>query len=226
MPLPSHITTILFDCDGVLVDSEALGLEDSAAFLHSYGFEWGPKELVQKFTGYRDDVFRKILEDAYFDIHQAAAPEDLFFGLVETRRRKKNELKIIPKANLAIETTRTKGFDLAVASSSRTEFLERKLKHTNLWHLLTPHIYSAELVAHGKPAPDIFIYAAEKLNRNAQECLVIEDSVQGVKAGLAAGMVVWGFIGGGHCFDGHGESLLAAGAAKIVDNFQDFIALL
>ena len=78
----------------------------------------------------------------------------------------------------------------------------------------------------GKPAPDIFLYAAEQLNIAPSRCLVIEDSVNGVIAGLAAGMPVWGFVGGGHCFDGHAERLSAAGAERVVENFPALTALL
>jgi len=141
---------------------------------------------------------------------------DFFTGLVEQRRKKKDLLQTVPGAAGVL---RDISMPFAVASSSRTEFLESKLKRVGLWDLATPHVYSADLVEQGKPAPDIFLYAAEKLQVVPEKCLVIEDSVNGVQAGVAAGMTVWGFTGGGHCFEGHGERLLEVGAADVMDDF-------
>ncbi len=211
---------IIFDCDGVLVDSEVLGLADTVAYLKNHGFSWEAPDLIRKFTGYRDDVFRAMLEDAYQDLHQAPAPSHLFEGLVETRRARKDELQAIRGAREIIQKLNQYNIPIAVASSSRGVYLERKLKHTHLWDLIAPHIYSAERVANGKPAPDIFLYAAHKININPSECLVIEDSAQGVIAGCNAQMTVWGFIGGGHCFEGHGQRLKEAGANETFESFD------
>ncbi|MEK7266175.1 MAG: HAD-IA family hydrolase, partial [Pseudomonadota bacterium] len=112
---------------------------------------------------------------------------------------------------------------IAVASSSRAHFLKGKLERMGLYDLAAPHVYSADLVAHGKPAPDIFIYAAEQIGAFPARCLVLEDSVNGVKAGLAAGMTVWGFTGGGHCYEGYGARLAEAGAARIVASHAAFL---
>ncbi len=223
MSLPTNISAIIFDCDGVLVDSEALGLDDTVAFLRSQGFEWSAKEVIQQFTGYRDDVFRDILEKAYQNIHGRMPTDALFEGLIQARRRHKDKLKIVPGAEKAVRAVGKAKLPTAVASSSRLVYLERKLKHTGLWDIFDPHVYSAEVVAHGKPAPDIFLYAADKLGVAAENCLVLEDSAQGVKAGLAAGMTVWGFTGGGHCFDGHAENLLDAGAMLVIEGFDELV---
>ena len=98
---------------------------------------------------------------------------------------------------------RSRGFRCpkAVASSSETHQLDYKLRKTGLWDLFAPHIYSADHVTHAKPAPDLFLHAANALGVAPSDCLVIEDSVNGVKAALAAGMRVWGFAGGGHMDD-------------------------
>jgi len=95
-----------------------------------------------------------------------------------------------------------------------------RLKTTQLWDFFAPHIYSADCVKNGKPDPDIYLYAADKLGTAPSDCLVIEDSTHGVQAGLSAGMTVWGFTGGGHCFAGHGERLSAAGAAWVAADFK------
>lgn len=105
-------------------------------------------------------------------------------------------------------------------------FLKSKLERTGLYDLAAPHVYSADLVDHGKPAPDIFLYTAQKLDVDPARCLVLEDSENGVKSGVAAGMTVWGFLGGGHIFDGHGDRLQGAGAAALATDFAAFIAML
>lgn len=214
---------IIFDCDGVLVDSEILGLDDSAAYLRGHGFSWSPADLVRLFTGFRDDHFAARLAEQYRNLHGIDPNPEFFQGLIDTRRAKRNQLKPVPGAEAALDAL---GFPAAVASSSRTEFLVGKMQRTGLYDFFAPHVYSADLVAHGKPAPDIFDYAAARLGADPARCLVIEDSDNGVKAGLAAGMTVWGFLGGGHCFEGHGERLLSAGARRCADNFPHLTALL
>lgn len=209
---------IIFDCDGVLVDSEILGLDASAGYLRNHGFSWTPAQLVSMFTGYRDDVFAAKLTSAYQELHGRSPGDDFFQGLVETRRSKRHLLTEVEGASGVLKNIE---HPMAVASSSRTEILESKMQRTALFDLFAPHIYSADRVEHGKPAPDIFLYTAAKLSVKPDKCVVIEDSANGVKAGKAAGMVVWGFLGGGHCFDGHADNLLEAGADRVVENFAD-----
>ena len=214
---------VLFDCDGVLVDSEILGLDASEEYLRGHGFQWSAADLVRMFTGFRDDVFAKKLSEEFHALHGRLPDTEFFQGLIDTRRKKRHLLQPVDGAKQMLE--RFRGVK-AVASSSRTEMLHGKMKRTGLFHFFDPHVYSAELVDHGKPAPDVFLYAAAKLDADPKKCLVIEDSANGVKAGRAAGMTVWGFLGGGHCFDGHGEGLLSAGADRLVDNFAEASALL
>ena len=214
---------IIFDCDGVLVDSEALGLDASTAYLKAHGFSWEAPDLVRLFTGFRDDVFAARLNEEYQRIHGTLPDDEFFRGLVNERRARKHLLQTVPGVEAALDAITQ---PIGVASSSRTEFLHGKLKRVGLFDRLAPHIYSADLVEHGKPAPDIFLYTAQKLEVAPEKCLVIEDSVNGVRAGLAANMSVWGFTGGGHCFEGHGESLLDAGAEAIAPNFEQLQRML
>lgn len=215
----SGFAAVIFDCDGVLVDSEILGLEASAAYLRGHGFDWSPADLVRLFTGFRDDVFAAKLTEAYRGLHGRDPDEWFFEGLIDERRSRRHLLQPVPGAH---EAAAGVAQPKAVASSSRTEFLLGKLKRTGLYDLFAPHIYPGEVVAHGKPAPDIFLYAAERLGADPAASLVLEDSENGVKAGRAAGMTVWGFVGGGHCYEGHGERLLAAGAHALVSSFAEF----
>jgi beta-phosphoglucomutase-like phosphatase (HAD superfamily) len=109
----------------------------------------------------------------------------------------------------------------AVASSSGADFLREKLRLTGLLGAFDPHVYSADLVERAKPHPDIFLHAAEGLDADPARCLAIEDSVNGVRAALAAGMTVWGFAGGGHV-DAQGAARLAeAGAHQVLETWAE-----
>ena len=212
---------VIFDCDGVLVDSEVLAIRGERASLGALGLHYSPEDYVRRFVGLHDGLFFDHLRTDYLAVHGRAAPEDFEELVLAGRRREMGGLAIIEGADRALIAARKKGA-IAVASSSRAHFLDAKLRRMGLFELAAPHIYSADLVAHGKPAPDIFLYAAEKLGLPPRDCLVLEDSVNGVKAGLAAGMTVWGFVGGGHCYEGYGERLLDAGAARVIADYNAF----
>jgi HAD superfamily hydrolase (TIGR01509 family) len=132
------------------------------------------------------------------------------------------ELAAVPGAREAVAAVR---LPKAVASSSGVAALDYKLKKLALWEPFAPHIYSAEHVDRAKPAPDLFLHAAAQLDVAPTDCLVIEDSVNGVKAGLAAGMTVWGFSGGGHMDEALTARLADAGAQRLVAHWAEAQAL-
>jgi beta-phosphoglucomutase-like phosphatase (HAD superfamily) len=107
-----------------------------------------------------------------------------------------------------------------VASSGTAAGIAAKLHKTGLWEFFSPHIYSADDVTHAKPAPDLFLHAARHLGVPPARCLVLEDSVNGIRAADAAGMTAWGFAGGRHMDAGAIASLMAAGASRIVSNWS------
>lgn len=215
----SRYEAVIFDCDGVLVDSEVLAIRGERRVLGEMGLHYTPAEYVRQFVGLHDDAFIDAVRVDYRSVIGEEPPADLGDQVIAGRRDEMGALKAIDGAAAAMRTVIDLEKAIAVASSSRAHFLERKLKKTALWEHASPHVYSADLVAQGKPAPDIFIFTAEKLGIDPERCLVIEDSENGVKAGVAAGMTVWGFLGGGHCYDGHGDRLRDAGAADLVENF-------
>ena len=218
-----RVDAVIFDCDGVLVDSEIIGLEESAAFLRTHGLDWSPTELIEQFSGMRDDQLFAVLTEAYVEANGAPPPKDFFEELYNQRRLSPTPLEAIAGAETAVAGL--KG-PVAVASSSATDRLETKLKHTGLWALFEPHVYSADRVDQGKPHPDIYLYTADKLGQTPAQCLVVEDSVNGVRSGVEAGMSVCGFTGGGHSYEGHAAQLLEAGAAWIARDFAQFTARL
>lgn len=225
--LESHnISAVIFDCDGVLVDSEALAIKGERRALAELGLDYPPEEYVRRFTGLHDAAFFEALANDYRAAFSAPPPIDFEQKVFAGRRSEMAALTAIEGAGEALSQAQCLVGAVAVASSSRAHFLESKLRRMNLWARAAPHIYSSDLVANGKPAPDIFLYTAERLGVDPARCLVVEDSENGVRAGAAAGMTVCGFTGGGHCFAGHAERLKAAGACWIAADFAALIAAL
>lgn len=216
------IDAVIFDCDGVLVDSEVLALEVEIAAATEVGLTYDLDEYKARFMGMTTQAFFDLLaEDC-----RARTGRDLPEGFEErcygNYRAALHRLKEVEGAmRMAAAVVHRK----AVASSSRADALEEKLRRTGLWEHFAPHVYSTDLVAHGKPAPDIFLYAAKKLAADPARCLVFEDSVNGVRAARSAGMTVWGFSGGGHMTKASSERLLAAGAARVIEHWDHVPAL-
>ena len=215
---------IIFDCDGVLVDSDVLAIRGERVALADFGLEYTPEAYVERFVGMHDGLFFEALREDYRGQFGADAPADFEDRVLDGRRRHSAELTAIAGADRALAAAQAAAETIAVASSSRAHYLQSKLTRTGLYDLAAPHVYSADLVANGKPAPDIFLYTAEKIGADPAECLVLEDSRNGVAAGLAAGMQVWGFIGGGHASPAHGARLTEAGASRVIKDFDDFVA--
>lgn len=207
---------VIFDCDGVLVDSEVVGLQESADYLNGFGLDWTKAELIERFSGLRDDQFFDMLSEAFKRVNGAVPDESFFAGLYDQRLLSDTPIVAIEGAH---ETLKGLDVEMAVASSSRADRLANKLKTNDLWGYFDPHIYSADVVARGKPDPAIYQYTAQQLGADPAQCLVIEDSANGVRSAVNAGMTVWGFVGGGHCFEGHETRLLNAGAQWVAPNY-------
>jgi HAD superfamily hydrolase (TIGR01509 family) len=208
----------------VLVDSESLALEVELQILADCGLTFDKGEFVRRFMGTADTHFRDML-DAESRAKLGRPLREDFLEVTHAARERicRERLSEVPGARAAaLAWTGPK----AVASSSRTDFLREKLTLANLIDVFEPHIYSTELVARGKPAPDIFLFTAQKLSADPARSLVIEDSVNGVRAGVAAGMAVWAFVGGDHCDAALGEHLLAEGASRAVTSWAQAQALL
>jgi beta-phosphoglucomutase-like phosphatase (HAD superfamily) len=212
-------SAILFDCDGVLVDSEAIYVEVEREHLRRIGLNYALKEYQNRFNGLTSTDFFKALEQDYMARGKGPFPGDFADNLdAETKRRMDLELEAIAGAAGMLEVCNG---PKAVASSSRLKRLHAKLRQTGLFGYFDPHIYSGEQVENGKPAPDLFLHAATALDVEPASCLVIEDSVNGVLAGRAAGMTVWGFVGGGHANEDLERRLFAAGASEVLPTHRD-----
>jgi HAD superfamily hydrolase (TIGR01509 family) len=214
---------VLFDCDGVLVDSEILAVEVETAMLAEWGLAYEPDLFKTRFMGMSDDAFYaelnadslKQLDRPLPDGFQADCTARLYHAVAE-------RLVEVEGARRAVElVTRPK----AVVSSSTREKLGIKLKKAGLFELFAPHIYSSDDVRRAKPAPDLFLHAAAAMGIHARDCLVIEDSVNGIRAARAAGMRVWGFGGGGHMDNAGCARLVGAGAERLVFTWEETTAL-
>jgi HAD superfamily hydrolase (TIGR01509 family) len=207
-----RIKAVLFDCDGVLVDSEVIAMEIERAHLDAIGLRYGIQEYAERFIGLSDNATRLAVQSDYERRLGKPFPPDFFTVMKAAyRARLATHLLAVPGA---AQTLCDWAGPKAIASSSALAQLETKLRLTHLWDLIAPHVYSAEQVAAGKPAPDIFLFAAQQIGQVPQACLVIEDSLNGVLAGVAAGMRVWAFTGGGHADAGLAARLMELGAEQ------------
>ncbi|AJC79753.1 HAD superfamily hydrolase protein [Rhizobium etli bv. phaseoli str. IE4803] len=215
---------IIFDCDGVLVNSEEIYLAAELEFLESIGAGFESKAYMQSFMGLSPGMWEAKLQNCVEAKTGTPLPRD-FYAQIEhiSTMRLEADLAEIPYARQAINKIATLR---CVASSTPSTRLRWKLQHVGLIDLFDPHIFSADLVANGKPAPDLFLHAATAMNVLPHECVVVEDSVNGVIAGKAAGMRVIGFTAGNHCSADHGESLMRSGADIIVENYDDLAGVI
>ena len=204
---------LIFDCDGVLVDSEVAALEELSLILAEHGRPMDVAACRDAFLGkHNDDIVRGI---------EAIVGRALPGQGAEMRRRMlarlERELAAVPGT---AEVLATLDGPRCVASSSDPERIRMTLRWAELDRFFGDHIYSGLEVAHGKPAPDLFLHAAKSMGFAPAECVVVEDSVAGVVAGVAAGMRVIGFTGGAHTYQGHADRLAAAGAGSIITEMR------
>jgi HAD superfamily hydrolase (TIGR01509 family) len=209
-----NIDLVIFDCDGVLVDSEVISCRAHAETLTRHGYPITSEQVLDRFLGVSDrearqtienEINRKLPDDFESQVKQAT----LQFYAGDLRA-----ISYVGEAIAAIDLPK------CVASSGTPEKIRHGLTCAGLYDQLAPHIFSALQVKRGKPAPDLFLFAAEQMQAAPARCLVIEDSVPGISGALAAGMTVLGFHGGSHCRPGYAETLRAAGAALTFDDMR------
>lgn len=212
---------LIFDCDGVIVDSMLIHNEVEAMVYRHYGLEIEPRILAQNYAGIPlDQVFLRLHQETGVHIPPDAVAE------IERSKVDVMTARLKPIEGVAAMLAELQAVPRALASGSPLESLHHMLGLTGLHNCFAPHIYSSDLVTRGKPFPDLFLYAAEQIGADPHDCLVIEDGVAGIEAAHAAGMAVWGFVGGSHCDAQHAEKLRAAGAATIFDDMRRLPSML
>jgi HAD superfamily hydrolase (TIGR01509 family) len=205
---------VIFDCDGVLVDSEVVSCRAHADVLSRHGYPITAEEVLRRFLGVSDREARLTVEAEL----GRQLPENIEQQVKQaTLRFYAEDLKAIAHVGEAIAAI---DGPKCVASSGTPEKIRHGLTCAGLYDQLAPHIFSAVQVQRGKPAPDLFLLAAEEMQASPERCIVIEDSVPGVTGACAAGMTVLGFHGGSHCAPGHADMLRAAGAAATFDDMR------
>lgn len=212
---------VIFDCDGVLVDSEPISLACLTAGLNRIGVDIDVETVRARFAG---TAMPSIMQHVARD-YGIAAPEGFVEAVkAETLRAFDAELRAMAGASEAIAA-----LDLprCVASSSDPVRLGHSLGLTGLLPLFEGRVFSSVEVARGKPFPDLFLHAAARMGFAPESCLVVEDSVPGVTAARAAGMRVVGFTGGGHWgHDPLGADLTAAGAERVVRDYPALVRII
>jgi HAD superfamily hydrolase (TIGR01509 family) len=203
---------VIFDCDGVLVDSELIALGLTRHALGAAGLALTHAQAIDRFLGFSLDT---IIQSAEADLGGALPTgfrDDLSRDILA---RFAAGLKGIEGVRRAVAGL---ACNVCVASSSPPERIRLALSAAGYDALFEPHIFSATMAARGKPHPDLFLHAARAMGAAPGRCLVIEDSAPGVMAAVSAGMAVFGFVGGSH-FSGlaQGERLKEAGAELIFD---------
>lgn len=209
-----NLDLVIFDCDGVLVDSEVISCRAHAQTLTRHGYSITEDEVLHRFLGVSDREARLMIERETGH----PLPDDFEAEVKEaTLKFYAGDLKAIAGVGAAIAAIHV---PKCVASSGTPEKIRHGLECAGLYEQLSPHIFSATMVKRGKPAPDLFLYAASQMRAAPGRCLVIEDSVPGVTGAVAAGMIALGFNGGSHCQAGHADRLRAAGAALVFDDMR------
>jgi HAD superfamily hydrolase (TIGR01509 family) len=208
---------IIFDCDGVLIDSEILSAQVDCEILLEHGYEITPADLAHKFAGLTTE---RIFELVGEEIGRPFSHELIHRAQLETDQRLQEQVLPIPGVQDMLDALDD---PRCICSNSRPERLEVSLIKAGLWDRFRPYVFSAQAVGQGrgKPAPDVFLHAAKIFETSPDDCIVIEDSVAGTTGGVAAGMRVIGFTGASHSWPGHAEALMDAGATTAVRRLAD-----
>lgn len=206
----SQIELVIFDCDGVLVDSEHISQKIMAELTTLWGYPCTPAEARRLYMGHSMPKCLQIMRE---DL-KIKAPDD-FLKLYNQKIYEAFNEGVLAVEGV-IDVLKNLSKKKCVASNGRLEKMQITLAKTGLMPFFAPHIYSAEQVTHPKPAPDLFLYAAQQFKLKPEHCLVIEDSLHGVSAAKAANMMVWGF-----CDITPKASLLQAGADDVFASMQE-----
>lgn len=214
---------IIFDCDGVLVDSEPLANRVLSDLLCENGVAMSPEECRDTFVGLNPrGVADRLRQLRGIDLSGPLLAEGSrrFMAVLE-----RTGLAPFEGVEVAIRGLHARGLRLAAASNSPIDELRLKLRLSGLDGWFGEHAYSGDALGQSKPDPAVYVHAAARLGVEPAGCVVIEDTVTGVTAGVRAGMRVLGFMGT-HPHAGYGRRLLEAGAERVIGSMNEIAALL
>lgn len=207
---------IIFDCDGVLVDSEPISVAVLRDTITDAGGAMEEAEVYSRFLGRSMASVVAVMRDE-FGLNLTGT----HLTTMRARLYERFEAELRPIRGVA-EAAQMAGLPFCVASSSQPERIRLSLRLTGLLAIFEPRIYSATMVERGKPAPDLFLHAAREMGARPEDCVVIEDSPAGLMAARAAGMRAFAFTGGGHAGPGGLRALAEAIAPDaIFDDMRD-----
>ena len=218
----SSFDLIIFDCDGVLVDSEIIAAQVESRLLTEAGYPISVEEMGERFAGMTwKNILLAVEKEA--DIPLSASLLDKSETILDARLAR--DVKIIDGVKFALARLTTQR---CICSNSSTHRLDVMLEKVGLKPYYAPHIYSAKDLGPDrvKPKPDIFLHAAEQFKVSPEKCLVIEDSTHGVHGAKAAGMRVVGFTGASHTYPSHADRLTDAGAETVISRMMDLPAVI
>lgn len=214
---PVSFDLVIFDCDGVLVDSEAIANRVWVELLTAHGLTFTSEQFLRRSVGSTlTDLYEGLRQDHGWD-RPAAFDAELDARLAQAFE----DVPALPGVRELLWSLRQLKLPVCVASNSRADRLHLKLAAAGLSEFFAGRVFHPGLVARGKPAPDLFLHAAGSLGARPAACLVIEDSVLGVRAGVSAGMTVWGYIGGTHVLPDLEQALRAAGVRRISSSMAE-----
>ncbi len=211
---------VIFDCDGVLVDSEIIASRVLSRELTGLGLPLTPGDCIAEFTGVSMATAMARIET----MMGRALPGD-FETTLQQRDFEAFSAEVQPMRGVKAMLPRLT-IPHCIASSGAIAKMRLTLSASGLLSYFEPHLFSAQMVEHGKPAPDLFLYAAGRMGAEPEACVVVEDSIAGVQAGLAAGMRVLGFAGGSHADAAYEAMLGRSGAERVFKEMADLPDLL
>lgn len=214
---------LIWDCDGCLLDSEYIACALGAKLATEAGCPISTEDYIRRFCGQsKSHTLATLRQESGIDIKS-------YLDRVDKKKLQREAFQSNLKPISGIpEILDDILLPMAIASGSEYDRLEFTLKLTGLYNRFSDCLYSASLVERGKPHPDIFLYTAEKLGVSPHDCLVIEDSQNGVRAGKAAGMTVFGFCGASHILDkdSHAQELQDLGADLVFHDMWELPRLI
>lgn len=214
----SRFAALLFDFDGVLIDSEYEGNRHLAEWLTANGHPHSPQEAMHHYMGLAGKDFIATIEgrightlpESFYEARQAEDVRAMAEGVAAIG------------GAVAFVKSLPADFPKAIVSSSPTVWIDQHLRHIGLRDLFGDHIYSGrEHVTRGKPAPDLYLHAAEQLGVRIEDCAILEDSPVGATGAVASGGHVIGMCMGTHCAIGHDQRLRDIGVAAIAQDYED-----
>jgi len=211
---------VMFDCDGVLVDSEYLAAQINAELLTAAGYPIAAEDLSERYAGF---IFTDVLKDIEREAALPLSARILDKSATLFLERVKTDLVATDGIRKAVEALT---LPYCLCSNSESQTIKTMLTTVGLYTLFEGRIFSAPEVGskRGKPAPDVFLYAAEQNKVDPARVIVVEDSVPGVTAAKAAGMRVIGYTGARHSYAGHADTLTDAGAETVIARHTDLAA--